>query len=184
MANEGRWTDNGQPLTAAEGRTVLPILEQVEQAIVTRLLPSQAALDRAQVASENPTSADAGDRAEVKDEEKEEQVGDASYMPIYLCYVAPYLYIFPNIYNIYVHTFSIYRFLACWFVVFHVLCGYLIRLPIIVRVSYCMKSEESIILNLCWKLEWRNVMAFVDLCGLRGPLCYPQNYDKSLAPCV
>lgn len=42
MANEGRWTDNGQPLTAAEGRTVLPMLDQVEQAIVARLLPSPA----------------------------------------------------------------------------------------------------------------------------------------------
>lgn len=41
MANEGRWTDNGQPLTPAEGRTVMPMLDQVEQAIVARLLPSQ-----------------------------------------------------------------------------------------------------------------------------------------------
>lgn len=40
MANEGRWTDNGQPLTAAEGRTVLPMLEQVEQAVIARLIPS------------------------------------------------------------------------------------------------------------------------------------------------
>lgn len=41
MANEGRWTDNEQPLTAAEGRTVLSMLEQAEVAIVARLLPSQ-----------------------------------------------------------------------------------------------------------------------------------------------
>lgn len=70
MANEGRWTDNGQPLTAAEGRTVLPMLEQVQEAIVTRLLPSQAALERAQAAE-----AGGGD-AETKEEEKEEQVGE------------------------------------------------------------------------------------------------------------
>lgn len=42
MANEGRWTDNGQPLTLAEGRTVLPMLDQAEQAIAARLLPSEA----------------------------------------------------------------------------------------------------------------------------------------------
>lgn len=40
MANEGRWTDNGQPLTAAEGRTVLPMLDQVELAVAARLLPA------------------------------------------------------------------------------------------------------------------------------------------------
>lgn len=42
MANEGRWTDNGQPLTPAEGRTVMPMMDQMEQAIVARLIPSQA----------------------------------------------------------------------------------------------------------------------------------------------
>lgn len=41
MANEGRWTDNGQPLTGAESRTVMPMLEQVEQAVTARLIPSQ-----------------------------------------------------------------------------------------------------------------------------------------------
>lgn len=69
MVNEGRWTDNGQPLTAAEGRTVMPMLEQVEQAVVARLLPSQA-LDGG-VAGAGAATAGSGVRNE---EAKEEQV--------------------------------------------------------------------------------------------------------------
>lgn len=73
MANEGRWTDNGQPLTAAEGRTVTPMLEQAEQAIVARLLRSQA--------FEDPSSATgAGGVGEEKEGEegKEEQVSNGA----------------------------------------------------------------------------------------------------------
>ncbi len=48
MSNAGRWTDNGQPLTLTEGRTVM---DQVEQAIVARLRPSQAAAASAEGAA-------------------------------------------------------------------------------------------------------------------------------------
>lgn len=68
MVNEGRWTDNGQPLTAAEGRTVTPMLEQVEQAIVARLLRSQA--------FEDPSATGAEGAGEEKEEGKAEQVSD------------------------------------------------------------------------------------------------------------
>lgn len=61
MANEGRWTDNGQPLTAAEGRTVLPLLDQVEQAIVARLLPSQAVVHEGARRADGGASAGAGE---------------------------------------------------------------------------------------------------------------------------
>lgn len=60
MSNEGRWTDNGQPLTPAEGRTVMPMMNQVEQAIVARLLPSQAVEHAGAGAADAGAAANAG----------------------------------------------------------------------------------------------------------------------------
>ena len=81
LLNEGRWTDNGQPLTQAEGRTVLPLLDQVEQAIVARLLPSRPAIDRAARRADGDRGAAAGvgageegARTGTEEERKEDEV--------------------------------------------------------------------------------------------------------------
>ncbi|CAM9634862.1 unnamed protein product, partial [Sphacelaria rigidula] len=70
MANEGRWTDNGQPLTAAEGRTVLPMLDQVELAVAARLLPAARQTNAAATpTTEQPEN---GEEKEEQEESKEE----------------------------------------------------------------------------------------------------------------
>lgn len=81
MANEGRWTDNGQPLTAAEGRTVLPMLEQVEQAVGARLLPFRQAV--AAMAVEAGCRADPGQPE--NGEFKEEQVRPSATLHAFRC---------------------------------------------------------------------------------------------------
>lgn len=99
MTNEGRWTDNGQPLTVAEGRTVIPMLEQVERAVTARLMPSNLVSSASQggVMTEGDRSrgsgsgatgsgeggAAVGGNSRESEELKEEQVQASKYLAFY-----------------------------------------------------------------------------------------------------